>query len=141
MKTLQTTKTVHISLGETGELTPGSRDPALRFGRAREALRRGDYTEAAYESLAAVTLRPFLPEAHYLAGVALLRLGLVDEAEQSLLEVVAQKADHAGAHLALAHIYGRLRLDFFRLGKHRHLAAMAARGQRDDDGGDEIFAA
>lgn len=97
------------------------------YRRACVAMRRADYEAAAREALVASEGDEAQPEACYLAGAALMRAGQVDMAEQVLLKAVALRSDYADAHLALAHLYRRHRRDFFRLGKHQHLAAQSER--------------
>jgi tetratricopeptide (TPR) repeat protein len=97
---------------------------------AREALCRRDYTTAAGAAVASTMRHSHHPEAHYLAGLAYLQLGLIDEAEESLLEAVRQRPIYPDAHLKLAYIYRKHRLDFFRLGEHQLLAAKAERAMR-----------
>ncbi len=99
----------------------------FHYGVACVAMEQRDFTTAASEALASVARTPRQPAAHYLAGVALIHLGRIDEAEAALLTAVNQQPAYPAAHLALAHLYHRYRQDFFRLGEHRVLAAKAAR--------------
>jgi Flp pilus assembly protein TadD len=97
------------------------------YQQAREALCRRDYTTAAAEAVASTMLHSHHPDAHFLAGVALLQLGLIDEAEEALLEAVDQRPAFPEAHLKLAYIYRKYRMDFFKLGEHLLMAAKAER--------------
>lgn len=99
----------------------------IHYGVACVAMEQRDFETAAAEALASVARTPHQPAAHYLAGVALIRLGRIDEAEASLLTAVEQQPAYPAAHLALAHLYLRYRQDLFRLGEHRLLAAKASR--------------
>jgi tetratricopeptide (TPR) repeat protein len=99
----------------------------FHYGVACVAMEQRDFETAASESLASIARTPLQPAAHYLAGVALIHLGRIDEAEAALLTAVEQQPLYPAAHLALAHLYQRYRQDFFRLGEHRVLAAKAAR--------------
>jgi TolA-binding protein len=99
----------------------------IHYQLACEAICQGDYTTAASEALSCTVLHPYYPSAHYIAGVALLKLGLIDEAEEALLTAVEQQPAFPEAHMKLAHIYRKHRLDFFRLGEHQLLASKAER--------------
>lgn len=97
------------------------------FRRARQALARGDYTTAAVAALTSARRHHHHPEAHFLAGFALLRLDLIDAAEGALLEAVRQRPAYPEAHLRLAYIYRKHRVDFFKVGEHQQLAVKAER--------------
>lgn len=112
--------TLDISVAETG-----SQDSHYRS--ACEAICQGDFTTAASEALACTILKRHYPTAHYIAGVALLRLGLIDEAEEALLTAVEQQPVFPEAHQKLAFIYRKHRQDFFRMGEHQLQAARAER--------------
>jgi TolA-binding protein len=110
--------------------TAGACQNDAHYQLACEALCRRDYTTAAAEAMASTLRHRHHPEAHFLAGLALLRMELIDEAEQALLEAVRQRPVYPEAHLKLAYIYRKYRLDFFKLGEHQLLATKAERAMR-----------
>lgn len=127
MNTFAATETDTASfLFQSHERSRGEGRAEAHYQAAREAIRKGDFATAASESLASAILRVHHPAAHYLAGMALLKLGLVDEAEEALLEAVRQAPVFPEAHHGLAILYHKHRLDFFRMGEHQQLAAKTA---------------
>lgn len=74
-------------------------------GRAMAALGRKDYGTAAEAALAAIERLYHFPTAHFHLGVALMRLGWVDRAEQAFQVCVAQRPVFRDAHHWLARIY------------------------------------
>lgn len=131
MKTFESSEnTAAPATCRTGEPRDDEGKANLHYELARAALEQGDFAAAADEALACVGLNHHQPRVHYLAGLALLWLGRVDEAEQSLLEAVAQNPLYHAAHLALARLYHKHRQDLFRLGEHQLLAVKAERALR-----------
>ncbi|MFA6961334.1 MAG: tetratricopeptide repeat protein [Opitutaceae bacterium] len=132
MNTLETTRDAVASvMYRTDDRDTDAVKNDAHYQQACDALCRGDFATAAAEAGASTTLHRHHPAAHFLAGVALLGLGLIDEAEEALLEAVSQQPVYPEAHLKLAHIYRKHRQDFFRLGEHQMLAAKAERMIRE----------
>ena len=77
--------------------------------------------------MASVGLAYHQPLAHYLAGVALIRLGRPVQAEASLLTAVEQHPTFPRAHLHLARLYEGELSDAERGRRHRESASQARR--------------
>jgi tetratricopeptide (TPR) repeat protein len=96
------------------------------LGLARAGLGQRRNREAAEAALTAVGLGFHNPEAHFLLGVALHRMGRVPRAVEALRVAVAQNPNHAPAHERLAFIYENRLRDAARAEEHRRLARAAA---------------
>jgi tetratricopeptide (TPR) repeat protein len=83
-------------------------DPMVHLNRARLALARGQFEQAAEESLRAVELRHFLPEAHYTLGVALTWLKDYDHAIKSFKAALSMQPGMLEANRFVASIYRHL---------------------------------
>jgi len=97
---------------------------AARLGLGRVHLKRKRPREALAEGMAAIGLVFHNPQAHYLCGKALARLGRRDEAITALTTALAQNPVYPAAHRLLAAIY-RHRLQLALALQHRALARAA----------------
>ncbi len=96
--------------------------PHIGLARCHLALRRPGM--ALEEAIAALGMVFHNPQAHYLCGLALLRLGRKDEAIVSLQTAVAQNPVFPNAHRLLAEVY-RSGEQFDKASEHRALAKAA----------------
>jgi tetratricopeptide (TPR) repeat protein len=105
------------------ELDPHGAD--AHEGLCRSLLPQRRNAEAAAAALTAIGLRYFAPNAHFLLGVALHRLGRLVPAMQALELCLAQNPNHAEAHERLAFIYARRFQNAAAAAEHRRLASLA----------------
>jgi tetratricopeptide (TPR) repeat protein len=110
-------------------------NPHACLGIARVHLLRRENEAAAKAALQAIGLRYQLPMAHYVLGVALVRLGRTLSAVEALHAALAINPHYPEAHRLLSIIYSRRLGDREQAATHRQLArAMRAarRAARDD---------
>jgi len=106
-------------------------DAAAHLGLARSWLGRRRAPKAAESALHAVGLIYHNPQGHYLLGIALHRLGRIEQAVEALQVAIAQNPNYADAHKRLAYVYDR-RLDNPEAAhEHRRLAREARQRVRD----------
>lgn len=92
---------------QVGDLI-GPDEVRTHIERAEELLDAGDAQAAIEELRQALALRPDHARAVYLLGVALARLGALEEAEEALVHVTQTRSDLAEAQLALGEVRRRL---------------------------------
>ncbi len=93
------------SLQRVLEIDP---DSAFAYqGLAYCELRRRRYDTASTNAFRAIELQPNLPKAHFYLGLALDRLSYDELALQAFETALVYDTDFAGAHRALARLYGR----------------------------------
>jgi tetratricopeptide (TPR) repeat protein len=131
MNTLEANLQPDTSIAHTDGREPVASQNDPHYLQACEALVRRDFTTAASEAVASTMVRRYNPTAYFMAGLALLQLELIDDAEQALIEAVRQEPIFPEAHLKLAYIYRKYRMDFFLFGEHRQLAVKAERELRE----------
>lgn len=85
--------------------------PAPLLGLARTHLARREYESAAAKARASIALLFFQPQAHYLHGLALYRMGQWREAEQAFLHSVQQAPLLAAGYRMLGEIARQHRTD------------------------------
>ncbi|MEM7146601.1 MAG: alkaline phosphatase family protein [Verrucomicrobiota bacterium] len=97
-------------------------NPQARLGLARAHIRGQQYKDAAREALAAAGQIYHNPHAHFLAGLALLRLNQIEPAKTSLKTALAQYPHFPAAHRTLASLYQNHLGDWQSAARHRELA-------------------
>jgi tetratricopeptide (TPR) repeat protein len=95
---------------------------AAHFGLALSFARRQRWQESADAAMRAVAVNHFHPEAHFVLGVALTRMGYPHRAMVAFENVIAQRPSHAGAHRWLARIHSQVTGDAARAAHHHTLA-------------------
>lgn len=96
-------------------------DPSYLVLAAKIHLANGLIEEAAGQLLDAMEISQAMPEAHYLLGLALLWLGDVGHAEQSLKNAIQFMADYEQAHRLLSAVFYQQGLN--ELSQHHHQVA------------------
>ena len=97
-----------------------------QIGLGKSFLGRGKNADAAEAALEAVGLRYHNPAGHYLLGVALHRLGRLDQALQALHVAISQNPCYPEAHRRLAQIYRRRLKDDALAERHAGMARESA---------------
>lgn len=92
-----------------------------RLGLAQSLLPRRRFEEALQQATAAVGLIYHQPRAHFVAGLALARLGRYQEAASTLHTAIAQNPIFPRAHRRLARLYAGPLADPVRAAQHRAL--------------------
>ena len=92
------------------------------FGLARVALHRNDWQTAAGEALAAAGQHFYYAASHYVAGLALWRMGQTDDAVVALQRAVAINPVYPAAHRTLASFFREVRGDWPAHDHHLRLA-------------------
>lgn len=112
----------------------------LVLGQATVHYRRKENQQAADAARQAIGLRYFFPQAHYLLGSALHRLGDRAGAIEALLEAVQQNPNYALAHSRLAFLFQQ-QVDPLRSESHRTMALEARQVSRDQKRDDDSLIA